>query len=443
MSPTSPRWPRIARRLAALGALLLAAACRDNPVAPAAPASLTPTAASPAALLVPCRPSATRPCPPPPDVYVKVVGADQHTCALRSTGLARCWGIAIYKEVLAGNQSFNELATFRLRDIDTDVDHACAVDTSYQGWCWGLNGSGQLGSGTVYDAATSTPRLVSGGHLFTKIATGASHSCAIDTAGLVWCWGRDDLGQLGDGMGGSPGLVSVTPVNARLSTGTAVAIDLGNDHSCALTSAQVVECWGRNDDGEAGRFLNAASGSTICTIAYAVTAWCVLAPTPVMMNSITGFWNQGIVTIAAGAHRSCAITSGGQLFCWGGAPLGNGTRDVSPSPIPIDGGNPYRSVAIGSGHDCAIRTSGPAYCWGDNRFGQLGFEAQVHTPESLLPVPVLTPPAAYASAGLGDLHSCAITDDKLSLYCWGEKQSFNWYMSGGSGYSPPVLVTVF
>jgi alpha-tubulin suppressor-like RCC1 family protein len=98
--------------------------------------------------------------------------------------------------------------------------------------------------------------------------------------------------------------------------------------------------------------------------------------------------NRTYTALSIGVNHSCALVSGGQLFCWGGnggAQLGGTTTDVcilgptpaeqpscSDVPIPSAAGHLFRSVASGGFHTCAVELGGGIYCWGGNNHGQIG-----------------------------------------------------------------------
>ena len=81
------------------------------------------------------------------------------------------------------------------------------------------------------------------------IALGDLHSCAIRSDGSVYCWGRNHLGQLGNGLTGVE--VNLTPVRVTGIT-DAVGIAVGYNHSCAIRSDGSVYCWGSNQWGQLG-----------------------------------------------------------------------------------------------------------------------------------------------------------------------------------------------
>ena len=89
-----------------------------------------------------------------------------------------------------GNLAFSTLAL--------GASHSCGISTG-QLWCWGSNGSGQLGDGVNNALPRYAPTLVSTAVLFDSVTAGSGHSCALTAAGVAHCWGLNSNGQLGDG----------------------------------------------------------------------------------------------------------------------------------------------------------------------------------------------------------------------------------------------------
>ena len=163
------------------------------------------------------------------------------SCALMSTGGVKCWG---------GNYGLTPVEVSGLSVGVTAIAagaHSCALTSNGGVRCWGRNNYGQLGDGTTSDR--STPVEVSGlSGGVTAIAAGAGDSCALTSTGGVRCWGLNDFGQLGDGTR----VNRWTPVNVLGLTGRVTAIAAGAFHSCALTHAGGVKCWGANAAGQLG-----------------------------------------------------------------------------------------------------------------------------------------------------------------------------------------------
>ena len=138
---------------------------------------------------------------------------------------------------------------FEPDSISVGLDHACAISTADEAVCWGRGRFGKLGIGSGDGLGVienlRTPREVKGNISFTSIATGVFQTCGIATDGKAYCWGRNGSGQLGDGtttMRVEPAAVSA---NLRFKD-----IAIGNDHACGISSTDEVYCWG---DGTAGK----------------------------------------------------------------------------------------------------------------------------------------------------------------------------------------------
>jgi alpha-tubulin suppressor-like RCC1 family protein len=149
----------------------------------------------------------------------------------------------------AGSTRASSPSTLRATAVTAGLAHTCALTRAGGVKCWGENGHNQLGTGKGDSRNRSRPVNVAGlGSGVTAIAAGARHSCALTRAGGVKCWGASYSGALGDGTT----LRRFGPVDV-VGLGTGVtAITAGLDDSCALTSAGGVKCWGNNQSGELG-----------------------------------------------------------------------------------------------------------------------------------------------------------------------------------------------
>ncbi len=303
---------------------------------------------------------------------VAVVAGYDHTCALTTAGAVQCWGDNECSDL--GNTT---LTTGVFSDVPVDVtglssgvvaiaagdQHTCALLSTGDVECWGANNVGQLGFGSLTPAYSASAMSVLGLSGVVAISAGSGHSCAVTSAGRVWCWGDNSSGELGDGS-----TVSTTsPVKAKGLSGV-VAVAAGDQFTCALTGAGAVWCWGDGSTGEIGN--GSFSDSKV----------------PVAIPSAS-FGGSSVVAISAPAQgvHVCALTAAGIVWCWGGdgnGALGDGANTNSASPVVALGLSGVTAIGTGDEHSCALEGS-TFYCWGNDVDGQLGdgvFASDSNTP---------------------------------------------------------------
>ena len=294
--------------------------------------------------------------------------------------------------------------------------HACALDDQGTIFCWGSNGSGQLGLGSAEPSSlVPAPVTAPEGVRFTHVAAGSLHTCALDEEGRAWCWGVNEFGQLG--IYDSQVTHATSPMAVLMPGDTRFSgISARHQTTCALDLFGNAWCWGANSYGQLG--IGTIGGHEGL-------------PSEVVMPAGVDF-----ASIAVGSFHVCALGLDGQAFCWGlnqDHQLGDETTVIRESPSMVATELRFASIAAGGGHSCGVRAQGDAFCWGRNDFGQLGDEAYVNQPH---PVAVSMPLGTlFARLDLGASASCALDTDGAA-WCWGG--DFNGILGNGPANDSPA-----
>ncbi len=313
--------------------------------------------------------------------------------------------------------------------------HTCALDSYGQAYCWGENDIGQMGNGTTsvgepIPVQVDMTVLPPHGSQFTSLAAGGAHTCGITNSNppATFCWGYDSNGQIGDGGANTDRSRPTLIDTSNIGNDYFVSLSLGGFHSCGLTASGKIFCWGRDNQGQLGNNQPLQDQSIPAQV-----------PFP---NGVTAF-----TSIAAGLFHTCAIANNGHAYCWGDdhfGQLGNDSAFVDQaSPVPVDmtllGGAVFTNLKTGSYHTCGIASNGNTYCWGDNYYRQLGAGSSL----SQSPVPIQVDNTFFenqrlVSIALGDAHTCGFTQNGTP-YCWGAGES-GQLGNGTNLGSDPVLV---
>lgn len=249
------------------------------------------------------------------------------------------------------------------------------------------------------------------------IAVGRLHSCAVTDAGGVRCWGYSNYGQLGNG---AP-LADVAFPEPVVAVGLQgiTAISSFGDHTCALDDDGTAWCWGANDYGQLGDGTTTTSASPVAVVGGPFTA------------------------IDAGYAHTCAITQGGGAQCWGHndyGQLGDDTIDDRSTPASVTGLGDATAISAGRDHTCAVDGGGTLRCWGGDTYGELGNGEP--SSASRTPVVISVGGDGVATVASGDNDTCAITVGGAA-WCWG-KNADGQLGNGESGTllqsSAPVAV---
>jgi len=349
---------------------------------------------------------------------VTVAGGTYHSCALTTAGGVQCWGGNSTGQ-LGNGTTVNQVMPVAVTGLASGVAavtvgglHTCALMTTGGVRCWGDNAQGQLGDGTTTDRSVPVAVAGLGSVVVVVVAAGDGHTCALTSSGGVRCWGWNDSGQLGDGTATN----RLAPVAVSGLAGNVVAIAAGHRHTCAVTTAGAVQCWGYNLYGMLG------DGTTTNRL------------TPVAVSGLT----TGVVEVTGGWVHTCSLSRAGAVHCWGNnvhGQLGDGTSTNRLMPTTVTGlGSGATAVTAGSYHTCAVTGVGGVQCWGENPNGQVGDGT---TANRYAPVAVSGLAAGAFEVSAGGAHTCALTSGGV-VRCWG----FNGYGQLGDGTTTSRLTPV-
>lgn len=355
----------------------------------------------------------------PPSPVVQLAAGEHHTCARLANGSVWCWGDNEWGQL--GDRGASRHRTIPARvefpagvtavDLTAGGFHTCArLAPTQTVYCWGRNDLRQLGAGMVL-GASSVPVPVSG--LLPgpwRLSAGLHHTCASVPSLGVFCWGHNALSQCGQ-----PATVATVDPPALVAGTLGFTAAAGRSFTCAYGGDRVL-CWGANDYGQLGvPTFTGASRATAEPITRAMTA-------------------EPYTALFVGGFTACARTMLGLTVCWGRNDYGQVPAGASPQRTPL----PVASYAgaeltFGGLHQCTLATSdrtSPLRCWGYNALGQAGDGARVTT---------LGAPAAPALTGVqlvaaGFNHTCAALQNGV-VRCWGALE-YGQLGNGASALTP-------
>jgi len=247
-----------------------------------------------------------------------------------------------------------------LRDLAVGRHHACAIAQSGRLYCWGANGSGQLGPGAQNDERRQresfSPVRIPGDNGFRDVAVAPTYTCAVDGRDRIRCFGKGKFGQLGRGRpipdegSGAEILAVPEPIESDASFRS---VSAGRYHVCGVTSEGGAVCWGRNDRGQLGHGTPGAEGATQSRVAHA-------RPRPVGGDES---WAE----LSVGQSYTCGRTNSGAVRCWGsnrGGVLGDGTGEKRVDPAPLADDSTYDDLDASPAGTCGAAADGSIRCWG-------------------------------------------------------------------------------
>jgi alpha-tubulin suppressor-like RCC1 family protein len=274
---------------------------------------------------------------------VAISGTGRHHCIVRRTGKVACWGDGSFAPLGDGTTDPNEtpVEVAKLDDVVEIVagfNSSCARRRAGEVWCWGSNPNGWLGTGTAADPQL-VPAKVDGLVDPVELGVGSLTGCARERSGRVQCWGGNDDGAVGDGT--TTDRKKPVPV-AGLTD--AIALAVGSQHACAVRKTHDVVCWGSAADGATGNgkpvggkdlrpvkvvdlsdVVAISADMHTCAVTSAGRVYCWGAnntfqlghgsgPDVSRPQDVVGLTD--VVTVSAGFQSSCALTKTGRVMCW-------------------------------------------------------------------------------------------------------------------------------
>lgn len=286
------------------------------------------------------------------------------------------------------------------------VGQVCAIKHNGSLWCWGSNADREA----IPDAMDyyleepihMSPEFMDGETEWSQVSAGYSHTCGIGSTGILYCWGL----RLFE-------IDTWEYFNGSISLGWR-SISAGKSHNCGIKIDGALWCfggyfardqygysYGGNDHGQYGIGSTEENGGLNQELTLA-TDW---------------------EDVAVGENHTCAVKTGGALYCWGGneqGQLGDGTTDERLVPVQEGTGTlDWETIAAGSGRTCGIKTDQSLWCWGRNDDGHL----PVDQPGPVLQPIMVVQPYPYmrwSQVGVGIATICALTAEGR-LWCWPPK----------------------
>ena len=201
-----------------------------------------------------------------------LAAGSEHTCAILDDGNMSCWGANSFGQLGTGSTTASPspvgvsfvnpggVTTLYPVSVSSSQYHTCAVLNDGSVQCWGDNAYGQLGDGTNTSQSSPTGVDLGENNSAVMIGVGKTHTCAVLQDASVSCWGYNIHGQIGDGTNTQRNAPSSVDLGQDRS---AVAISLGESHTCALLDDQSLKCWGHNNEGQLGDGTNTNANSPV------------------------------------------------------------------------------------------------------------------------------------------------------------------------------------
>ena len=350
--------------------------------------------------------------------FVSFSEGNNYSLGLSSDGRVYAWGDNTNGQLGDGTNvseltptQVTGLSDHRIIQVSCAGGSGMALCDDGSVYTWGNNQFGVLGISSP-NASSATPCRVASLSNITAIDAGYFHELALSSSGVVYAWGFNEYGQLGDGTNSDR---STPVVVSGLSGKTIKAIAAGNWHNLALCTDGTLYGWGHNSSGQVG---NGTSGNVI----YSAVP-------------VVGLPAKTITAIAAGGNFSAALMSDGTVYDWGyndNGQLGDGTTISNVSPHLVTGlvGKTVTAISAGGYGMVVLCSDGSVYTWGYNGVGELGTGLDPNvTPQLTTPqLTSITNGTAIYAHSTSLMEFVAVSQNKLvsPIISWSAPSSINY-----------------
>ena len=180
----------------------------------------------------------------------------------------------------------------RFRSLSAGITSVCGVTTQGVIYCWGNNFSGQLGNGTT--AFSTVPVPVKSDLTFKSVSTGFTSTCGVTTQGAIYCWGNNYNSHV-------PVKSDLTFKSVSTSGYNPTSSSTSSSHTCGVTTQGAIYCWGDNSNGQLGNGTTASS----------------TVPVPVKSDLTFKSVSTGYYNMLPNSSHTCGVTTQGAIYCWG------------------------------------------------------------------------------------------------------------------------------
>ena len=274
-----------------------------------------------------------------------------HTMAIKMNGELWAWGDNEYGALGDGTNE-NRSRPVKIMDgvesVSAGLEYTMAIKTNGELWAWGYNQNGELGDGTTVDKnrpvkiMDGVAEVSAGGSAY-----GGGHTLAVKRDGTLFGWGKNTIGQLGNGKKSDREIRPVQIMN------NVYTCSVAGRHSMAIKKDGTLWGWGDNWDGQIGSnyyWLGDVRGNTE-----------ELYPVKIMDN-VSSVAAMG-ETYMDSSPSTMAVRNDGSLWKWGG---------YGENGIPMKMGDNIYKISGRDKSFALIKKDGTLWTWGANDYGQLG-----------------------------------------------------------------------